>query len=62
MQTKPEHITPTFAPETQFNIELVSQPSLPESIAQFEFPPRGRLIAASQKFEWRGVRFSALND
>jgi hypothetical protein len=61
MQTKPEQITPTFAPETQFNVKLSAHAVLSEPIVQSELA-RSRFIAAQEKPDWRGVRFSALND
>lgn len=62
MQTKPQEITPTFAPEMQFNVELVPRTALAESISQRVPSTRLSLVALQDKSEWRGVRFSALND
>jgi hypothetical protein len=59
MQTEPQQITPAFAPETQFNVKLLSPP---EPVENFEPRMRVRLIAAQERPEWRGIRFSALND
>jgi len=62
MQTKPEHITATFAPEIRFDVNLASRPAREEALVRGYSRTPVRLIGSEESAEWRGVRFSALND
>jgi hypothetical protein len=61
MQTKPEQITARFAPEMQFNVEILAPAPIAEPILQTD-STRFLFIAGNEMPNWRGVRFSALND